>query len=216
MTVVYAIYSNSTLYRAIDWTPDREFSRLIRQGRPIDQWRPQKLRYLTREEDVKYELDMATKDENGDIARAHARYRAGAGDCAFVEYFTAGLLISGRARQALADVLDATGQLIPADVEGDPHFFYNCTRLLDAADPEASEVECHDNGLPSQFGRLVLRESIVGGETLFRVRWPADVLARSLRPMPPPSRLFGTSAFVERVRAAALTGFEFVGPCDVR
>ncbi len=107
-------------------------------------------------------------------------------------------VFSRRAVEALRDLLEPNGELLPlASGEGE-YFAFNITRIVDALDEANSKVKRFSSGrvmIVEQHEFLIER---VVGLTVFKI----PQLARSHE--------FVTDAFVERVNQRRLTGFDFV------
>ncbi len=102
------------------------------------------------------------------------------------------LTMSDRAREVLAEFLDPAGEFLP--VEADPPIhLWNCTRVVEALDPEATEG-LQSGGRWIYLDRLVLRRAAVADEGFFCI--PQG-----------PGRLFATRWVVEAVDGAGLTGW---------
>jgi hypothetical protein len=105
---------------------------------------------------------------------------------------------SKRAVDSLQETLSENGELLPLDCEQGRFFAYNVTRLSDALDEDASDVERFEtDGRIMEVDRYELRAEAVEGLSIFKMS-------------PLPDRyVYVTTAFVERVASANLTGFKF-------
>jgi hypothetical protein len=104
-------------------------------------------------------------------------------------------VLSGRAAEALRDVLERHGELLP--LEGGDYFAYNVTKLPDALDEDASEVKYARSGRVIRIVRYELRRDALQGIEIFKL------------PQQPRSNCYVTDAFVARVDDAGLVGFDF-------
>lgn len=209
---IYDVQAAWEDYRHLVSESDWEFASPFMYGRTIQELNAPTFRYLTLEEDIADEQELLDDDDGGDPDQARRRYEAGVGDCTVVRDFVTTLVFSRKARERLASVLDATGQLFPVSVEGDEFFIYNCTRLIDAVDREASEIRYVSGERPSQFTRLVFRNERVRNETLFKANWPEPKDSSNsvdYSTIAPPLSIFATQEFVGLVRESKLTGFHF-------
>jgi hypothetical protein len=105
-------------------------------------------------------------------------------------------VFSQRAVDELLDLLVENGELLPLAVEDGSYFVYNVTREVDALDEDRSELVRFSTGGVMRIARYEFDPDQVEGLTIFKI---------------PQSRakIFVTDAFVGRVRAARLTGFDF-------
>jgi hypothetical protein len=104
-------------------------------------------------------------------------------------------VLSGRAVEALRDVLERHGELLP--LEGGDFFAYNVTMLPDALDEDASEVKYARSGRVIRIVRYELRPASLQGIEIFKL------------PQQPRSNCYATDAFAARVDDAGLVGFDF-------
>ncbi len=107
-------------------------------------------------------------------------------------------VFSRRAVEALRDLLELNGELLPLKSSKGEYFAFNITRIVDALDEANSKVKRFSSGrlmVVKQHEFLVER---VAGLTIFKI----PQLARS--------REFVTDVFVERVNQRRLTGFDFL------
>ena len=117
----------------------------------------------------------------------------------FLWHVSSTLVMSERAVEALSDLLEEYGEVLPlADSEGMPLYAWNVTRVIDALD----EAHCVVDRFPAS-GRImyiwehVFFEERVRGVDAFRL--PPDI-SRSI---------YVGDGFVARVRAAGLQGLKF-------
>jgi hypothetical protein len=112
-----------------------------------------------------------------------------------------GLAFNARALEALGDLLEGRGELLPVNVEGDgggPHWVFNLTHLSDALDEERSDVaRFKSSGRIMDIDRYEFDPERLSGETIFK-------LAQR-----PRSQYYATDEFRVRVEEAGLTGFDF-------
>ncbi len=107
------------------------------------------------------------------------------------------LVFNAKAVEALADLLEPNGEILPITCEGEPLFLYNVTRLVDALDEENSELERFDDGRIMDIDRHSFYSEKVANEVVFKV--PQIAL----------HDIFTTDPFIARVAAAGLRGFTF-------
>lgn len=104
---------------------------------------------------------------------------------------------SRRAVDALRDLLGENGELLPLRSTHGAWYLCNVTRVIDALDERGSYV------VYVTTGRRIMA---VRPQLFYPERLSAPVFKVPQRP----SRVYVTGAFVARVQAAGLTGFEFV------
>jgi hypothetical protein len=104
---------------------------------------------------------------------------------------------SQRAVDLLRDVLEPNGELLPVRHKIGTYYFYNCTRMVSAADLDKSDVVRLNGGLITRTNGLVFLADRLAGLTIFKERTQL-------------SELFCTQDFVDRVESARLQGFVFV------
>ena len=101
-----------------------------------------------------------------------------------------------RAVEALRDLLEPVGELLPVECDAEPLWFYNCTRFADVFDEAASDF----SRSPSTGRVMTIRRAAwrpeVERETLFRI-------AHRHR-----SAVYVTDVVVERMRSAGLRGYK--------
>ena len=107
-------------------------------------------------------------------------------------------IFSSRAIDALRDLLERNGEILPTTCGGDQLFFFNVTRVIDAFDESNSEViRYRATSEIARVARYFFLEERLAGAVIFKI------------PQFPVSRVFVTDPFVERVRSTGLTGFWF-------
>jgi len=208
--MIYKLKPNANDFRRLTWNPDWTFDEKFRHENPIVDYRPVEIRFESLGEDLAGEQYLIDIGDEGDLANAHNRYEAGPGDCAFLDCFSTGLLLSENAILALEDIIESTGEVFPVFVENQTFFFYHCLRFTDAMVEPLCEVEISSGGYPTRFNKIVVDDR-VHQETLFRLKWPEGVLAgcENLSSMQEPFEIYSTSAFASLIRATGLTGFDF-------
>ncbi len=106
---------------------------------------------------------------------------------------------SRRACDALRDLLEPNGELLPLDSDAGEYYFYNITTVIDALDLKKSKGAFFDSGIA--IGDLMdyfwFHPAKLAGATIFRV---PDVPACALV----------TRTFIDRVHEAGLNGFDFI------
>ena len=100
-----------------------------------------------------------------------------------------------KAVEALADLLEGNGELLPISIGSERYFLFNVTQILDALDEPHCEVVRFDSGRIMDIIRYSFVEAKLAGAFVFRI--PQDV-----------GRVFVTEPFVERVKSAGLVGFK--------
>lgn len=185
-------------------------------GKPITVAPELGFRYRTLEEDLENYEDAIRHGEERDIEDVYRRHAAGAGDCPPCSGFVTTLILSSKARNELLEILEDTGQLFPVDVEGDPFFVYNCTRLLDICDSERCEVRYGDNSpggqWPKKISKIFVKPKSLDGEFLFKLNWPkppASMVTVDYTKIVPPEGIYATQGFADVVLAKQLKGFSF-------
>jgi len=112
-------------------------------------------------------------------------------------------VFSARAVEALSDLLEGRGELLPLEVEGGGDLYrelyaFNITRLSDALDEAKSELKRFESdGTIMRVERFEFDPGRLAGETVFK-------LAQM-----PEWHDFVTGAFMRRVQEAGLRGFSF-------
>jgi hypothetical protein len=108
------------------------------------------------------------------------------------------LVLRRLAVDALRDILDAHGEVLPlATEDGVELFVFNPRFVIDAIDQERSHIERPEGTTLVQIRTYVFIESAIRGIDVFRLSF-GD------------SRLYFSARFVERVKAAKLKGTEFI------
>lgn len=106
-------------------------------------------------------------------------------------------VLSERAVDALADVLQANGELLPLIFRRKPYFALNVTTVTDALDESRSKVHRFSSGRVMAIDEFAFRPERVRALTIFKI------------PELPRGFVFVTDTFVDRVRTAGLQGFDF-------
>jgi hypothetical protein len=104
-----------------------------------------------------------------------------------------------RACEALSDLLEPNGELLPILSHIGQYFFYNITAIVDALDTADSECEfwCDPPTTATEINYFSFHESKLAGLSIFRIHeWPMGAIV--------------SNQFVERVHAHRLNGFDFV------
>lgn len=98
---------------------------------------------------------------------------------------------------ALSDILRQHGELLPIDCPDAELWFYNCTRVVDALDVDASIVHRFDNGRIMRISKYAFHCDALAGIDIFKIP--------SLRVSP----TFVSERVVERWTSAGLEGVDF-------
>lgn len=107
-------------------------------------------------------------------------------------------VFSRRAVEALRDVLDASGEILPLACTEGEYFAYNALKVVDALDEGRSALKrFKDGGVMRVVHHEFLPEKL-HGVSIFKI------------PQTVRSRPYVTDDFVGRVREAGLVGFNFV------
>jgi hypothetical protein len=107
------------------------------------------------------------------------------------------LALSERAVEALRDLLEPVGELLPLECREEPLWLYNCTRFVDVLDEAASDLDRFaSSGRIMHIRRYAWRPE-VEQETCFRL------------PQLHRSSIYATDRVVDRIRSAGLRGFLF-------
>ncbi len=131
-----------------------------------------------------YRFDAEGKRGHGDFSTLNA-----------VPTFT------GRAVEALSDLLEGCGELLPLTVaDGGEAYAYNVTRLSDALDRERAKFEYYRSGGIMAVDDYVFDPEGVVGETIFKLA------------VQPRGYEYVTDRFRDRVEQAGLTGFRWRPP----
>lgn len=113
-----------------------------------------------------------------------------------------GLVFDARALEALGDLLEGRGELLPLDVQDDEEEYrlFNVTRVSDALDEDQSELKrFSSDGRIMRVVRFAFDADRLAGETIFKL-------------VQRPNYNYVTEVFRERAEAAALTGFRWREP----
>jgi hypothetical protein len=106
-------------------------------------------------------------------------------------------VFSARAVEALADLLEGRGELLPLlSAEGE-YYAFNVTRLADGLDEERSVITRFSDGRVMNIEEYAFVPEPLVDETIFKL------------PQIPETYEYVTDPFVERVRERALEGFVF-------
>ncbi len=109
-------------------------------------------------------------------------------------------VFNARAVEALSDLLEGRGELLPLDVEGgDQHYAFNVTRLSGALDEGRSECEYFSDGRILGVDRHEFDPVALAGETIFKL-----IQKRNYE--------YVVDALRERAEGAGLTGFRWREP----
>ena len=104
---------------------------------------------------------------------------------------------SSRALEALQDMLDSNGETLPLDCKDGEYWMFNVTRVVDALDEKNCEVKRFSDGGVMRVERYSFKPERIQGLAIFKIlQFPC-------------SDIYVTDLFVERVKAAGLTGFKF-------
>jgi hypothetical protein len=121
------------------------------------------------------------------------------------------VIFSRKAVDALYDMLEANGEILPLLFEGkeNEYFAYNVLTVSNAVDEEKSEIDRHPDGDFSHILRYEFDPAQVTGLTIFKT-W------QNKKPLPNKESytfvsgdVFVTDPFVKRVQEAGLFGFDF-------
>ncbi len=141
---------------------------------------------------------MASGWEPVEVAWGNAEGKQGWGD-----FFSVGVapVFTGRAVEALGDLLEGCGELLPLAVaDGGEAYAYNVTRFSDALERERSEFEYYDDGRIMAVDEYVFDPEKVAGETIFKLA------------VQPRGYEYVTDRFRDRVEQAGLAGFRWRPP----
>lgn len=109
-----------------------------------------------------------------------------------------GVVFNARALEALGDLLEGRGEMLPLEVEApDAYHVFNVTRLSEALDEERSEFVYFSDGriMVTADDRYEFDVAELASETIFKL------------PQIPEVYEYVTDAFRQRVEEAGLTGF---------
>lgn len=106
-------------------------------------------------------------------------------------------VFSEQAVNALRDILEANGELLPLQHARRKYFAYNVTTVLDALDEERSRVSRFSDGGIMSIEGYVFRPGALSEAVIFKI------------PQLPGAFVYVTEVFADRVRQAELLGFVF-------
>lgn len=106
------------------------------------------------------------------------------------------LAVSPQAVAALADLVEGFAEILPLDSDPPGYHLLHPTRVVDALDEHASEVNRLPSGRVSKVHRWVLRRGLLEGVPIFHL------------PQHVHSAAYVTDVFAARVAEAGLTGFD--------
>ncbi len=79
-------------------------------------------------------------------------------------------VFSARAVEALGDLLEGRGELLPLEADGSKYFLFNITRLTDALDEEATEFRVFkSSGRVMKVKRYAFDSDRLASETIFKL-----------------------------------------------
>ncbi len=105
-------------------------------------------------------------------------------------------IFNGKAMDTLGDLLKGNGEILPTSCEGEPWFFFNVTRVIDALDESRSEISRYLGSTRiREIDKYVFFEEKLTGIAIFKI--------------PEFRNIFVTDQFVERVKSTGLEGFWF-------
>jgi len=109
------------------------------------------------------------------------------------------MILGRRAKERIGSYLERYGELLPLACDDGEFWVLNVTSIADALDEKASQgvLRASDDGSLLMVTRPAFRASRLVHEVF-------------ILPEPLPSSIYFTTPGVERIRAAGLTGFEFV------
>lgn len=132
------------------------------------------------------------------VMRTDRVSRRGSFKVADLPYAHSCFLLRPRAIEALRNVLEAHGEILPmATVDGSEMYVFNPRFVIDAIDRERSTVEITPGNTAVRIQKYVFKESVIGDLEIFH-----DPFSYSLT--------YFTDRFVERVKKLKLKGTEFV------
>lgn len=106
------------------------------------------------------------------------------------------LLLSARARDALAPLLEPEGEFLPVDAAFGTYWIYNCLRSLEALEETQSAVERFPDGGIKRIARHELRPEVIGQHAIFHLQGKTGIY-------------YATDRMAAAVERAGLTGFVF-------
>lgn len=104
---------------------------------------------------------------------------------------------SRKAVDALKDILEPAGELLPVQCEDEVYYAYNVLNIVDAIDIGSSEVELFSDGTIMRFKRYVFTPAALEGQFVFKIP-----------PWKHASTIFVTDSFKRRIEEAGLAGFK--------
>jgi hypothetical protein len=177
--------------REIVWVNDDDitFERKHFRGQPMQAiWRP-----------IEYKVNVVPKEK-------YDGWKYPPSDV----YSGSRVIFSRKAVDALYDILEANGEILPLIFEGkeNEYFAYNVLTISNAVDEEKSEIHRRQDGSFSYVKRYEFDPTQVAGLTIFKAwlnkspRIPNSHTCESVE-------VFVTDPFVKRVKEAGLFGFDF-------
>ncbi|MBR0641991.1 imm11 family protein [Plastoroseomonas hellenica] len=106
------------------------------------------------------------------------------------------LLLSARARDVLAPLLEPEGEFLPVEAAFGAYWIYNCLRSLEALDEARSVAERFPDGDIKRITRHELRPEVIGQHAIFHLHGKTGIY-------------YATDRLVAAVERAGLTGFVF-------
>jgi hypothetical protein len=107
-------------------------------------------------------------------------------------------ILSVRAVDALRDLIEPRGEILPIASDKDKWFFFNTTCVIDALDVDRSVVDVSDvDGRIMFVEQHVFKPNVLDDAVIFKL------------PQLTYSRVYVTPLFAERVRSVGLVGFDF-------
>ena len=162
-------YQDLTILNREEWN---KYLFAFRGESQIDEWVPISVKYNP------YTLDQSRGDCTG----------TGGGRL---------LVLTEKAVEALQEVIDQTGELLPLDCEEEALWVFNVTNILEGAlNLEQSVYSTISTGAISNIKKYVFYEDAVKNQYIFRM---AEY----------PATLYATDRFKDLVEAAGLKGFKF-------
>lgn len=108
---------------------------------------------------------------------------------------------SQKAVEALNDILDPAGELLPTSCGDETYYAYNVLNIVDAVDLDRSEVIYTPNGRVIRIEKYFFNADAIRGQFIFKI--PVWKHA---------STIYVTEAFKHRIKEAGLLGFDFKHP----
>lgn len=106
-------------------------------------------------------------------------------------------VFSERAVVALGRILEANGEVLPLEYRRRRYFAYNVTTIVDALNEDLSKLQRFSSGRVMAVDKFTFDPKNIRECSIFKI----PQLLRAF--------VFATDHFVDEVRAAGLTGFEF-------